>query len=560
MLFLSCSVFAQPIIKVDSVDIIEAKDYGIRFAKKQGEKYKQIEVDLHNYKSYEGSLPEKFSAEVDYTYNYKDSADFFYSAKNRLIPVNQIKQMSEPEFQSYLTSNEWIIKEKNEGSNKQQRFIKLKEFSGNILMLQHYFLEDNSIKAFEVQYHYQKRYEKKMYRVKRADFFNYCIVDLGHNRRIVLLLSESSVGGCLIPLSDSNNIYCSIPGITVSSVAEKKVDDSWKHSARELHETISSFEPRSFYFPAKLGNKKYGLINLFYDTLLPFEYDSIKIENDFIIANKEHETIVYNMILEKLNISNIKTYHITDRIIHVISKNKYKQYDVKGEKPYPFKVTRSVCGSTNAMGGYGESYTLKTDSAGYNFIDVKLWSYYGQRVEMKKVYFANTMSGYRLYSLSGTKNIQDNHKYKYKGWLFAFNKDNKFGIVKYNFAKVASFNPNMVTLIEEKKEDVDDKYYANEDDRPIKKIKLDGEFRYQNQYDTLTEILPVVYHTKTNIEKISLPVRIYKDGLVGLYPINSDVQYTYLGKLKGGYFLRFVLPDGKKGWLNIDGKEYLDSK
>lgn len=50
---------------------------------------------------------------------------------------------------------------------------------------------------------------------------------------------------------------------------------------------------------------------------------------------------------------------------------------------------------------------------------------------------------------------------------------------------------------------------------------------------------------------------LYRDKLVGLFPIHSDVRYRKLRIY--GEFARFILPSGKKGWLNtITGEEFLD--
>jgi len=52
---------------------------------------------------------------------------------------------------------------------------------------------------------------------------------------------------------------------------------------------------------------------------------------------------------------------------------------------------------------------------------------------------------------------------------------------------------------------------------------------------------------------------IEKDGLFTYYPIIREIKYKKLGNFKGKY-ARFELPNGKKGWLATDGKEYLDHK
>ncbi|KOS04954.1 hypothetical protein AM493_02050 [Flavobacterium akiainvivens] len=48
-----------------------------------------------------------------------------------------------------------------------------------------------------------------------------------------------------------------------------------------------------------------------------------------------------------------------------------------------------------------------------------------------------------------------------------------------------------------------------------------------------------------------------KNGLCGYYPLNKEAKYTRLARFEKG-FARFTLPNGKQGWLAMDGTEYLD--
>jgi hypothetical protein len=53
--------------------------------------------------------------------------------------------------------------------------------------------------------------------------------------------------------------------------------------------------------------------------------------------------------------------------------------------------------------------------------------------------------------------------------------------------------------------------------------------------------------------------RIEKIGLVTYYPIMKQIKYKTLSEFDYYWnFARFELPNGQKGWLTIDGKEYFD--
>jgi len=48
-----------------------------------------------------------------------------------------------------------------------------------------------------------------------------------------------------------------------------------------------------------------------------------------------------------------------------------------------------------------------------------------------------------------------------------------------------------------------------------------------------------------------------KDSLFTYYPIKKEFRYKKLGNFQGN-FARFELPNGQKGWLDLQGNEYLD--
>lgn len=51
---------------------------------------------------------------------------------------------------------------------------------------------------------------------------------------------------------------------------------------------------------------------------------------------------------------------------------------------------------------------------------------------------------------------------------------------------------------------------------------------------------------------------IEKNNLFTYYPLIKEIKYKSLEKFKEN-FARFELPNGKKGWLSLDGKEYFDN-
>lgn len=71
----------------------------------------------------------------------------------------------------------------------------------------------------------------------------------------------------------------------------------------------------------------------------------------------------------------------------------------------------------------------------------------------------------------------------------------------------------------------------------------------------LTPLLPNQYEQIIANEMTSL-VLFEKDGLKGYYPLHKNGKYQTLSPFLNNAFAKFTLPDGRKGWLQYNGKEY----
>jgi hypothetical protein len=65
------------------------------------------------------------------------------------------------------------------------------------------------------------------------------------------------------------------------------------------------------------------------------------------------------------------------------------------------------------------------------------------------------------------------------------------------------------------------------------------------------------YPTTEDMRYSNLYFRFLKNGLVGVYPLMQEGKYKQLEHFTGKY-ARYVAPDGKSGWLTMDGKEIED--
>ena len=72
----------------------------------------------------------------------------------------------------------------------------------------------------------------------------------------------------------------------------------------------------------------------------------------------------------------------------------------------------------------------------------------------------------------------------------------------------------------------------------------------------LQEVLPLIYD-QISFDVVNKLFLLEKSKLFSYYGINSKPKYKYIESFNG-YFARFTLANGKKGWLTKEGKEYLD--
>ncbi len=63
-------------------------------------------------------------------------------------------------------------------------------------------------------------------------------------------------------------------------------------------------------------------------------------------------------------------------------------------------------------------------------------------------------------------------------------------------------------------------------------------------------------NNKANFKEFQ-PFIFMQNNLYGYYPMNKKARYQFLNPINQ-CFARFMLTDGRKGWLAVDGKEYLD--
>ena len=257
---------------------------------------------------------------------------------------------------------------------------------------------------------------------------------------------------------------------------------------------------------------KYG-ISLDNKQILPIDYDSIRIVNEFILSFKQNKTNVYNLKGEKLR-DNIKSYYyFSKEIMQIVeSSNKMVFINPKNENI-----------SSTIIKGINKNPLLSTpnDELGNNritkYIIVGKKKVLKESIHYLKDSVRNSIKNILAPSNSTYVNLinnKDRIEFE-RGWY-----NLKYGAVNPDYIIVKSNDKFGIWDLEEEK-----------------------------------YILPVEYNRIKSYESY---IYIQKDGLATFYPnISKKPKYKRLEPYTGN-FTRFETSDGKKGWVDRKGKEYFD--
>ncbi len=85
-----------------------------------------------------------------------------------------------------------------------------------------------------------------------------------------------------------------------------------------------------------------------------------------------------------------------------------------------------------------------------------------------------------------------------------------------------------------------------------------GLLEYENMDEkaVLNEILSPKYDSII-FKNYYHPILLKKDNLYGFHKLNEKLRYKSISAFDKS-FARFTLPSGKKGWIDINGREYMD--
>lgn len=272
------------------------------------------------------------------------------------------------------------------------------------------------------------------------------------------------------------------------------------------------------YYRVDTIGRKVALRNYFNERVLPAKYDSVIASRDFLTAYTNKKIELYNPILKQLDLKGLKAVKQMRHfpVVYILQKNEQKIINVLGLEEHILRST-ILYGSSVLPSRYPATFSQEGDefyitSPGIELFKPELiWN-----GEKRKLY--------------NTQNLDS---------IYIWNNQ-----IEMDFFNGISNTTICVCRMDS------GKY----------KLEYLADFLYEHP-----EVLPEEYDKGTIlnhldfVEAHSSYLKFVKNGLIGYYPYNKTAKYKEIEEYRGfENFIRFTLPDGRKGWLDTNGKEYLD--
>jgi hypothetical protein len=475
LILTSLPIFGQSHLKVNDVNYIA---------------YGEYKVDLISVKK---NIPYKvyFDSEENDTIRTL-TVDSNYSKVNKDFGLEKKKQIKFEDI-AILDINNYIKNKKLEIVNDKEKYI-FSLFNNQIAMIEYYELEEffDEIKNKNIQ----------KWNLKNTDFEYIYILDLGLQKSIVIIGNDD---GYMIQ-TNKNTI-----------IQYKKIDFTdekiIKYDENNLQENVSKLKVEDFYKIRKEKKKKYSIRNIFGDLVLDKVYDSVTIDQNFIIGKQKNNCEVYNTRLDNFNLKNVKAAYIgkgNSRTIQILSGHEVQKLNFLNQIITKEKIDYTVCGTVTSYEYNLKNKILTTKTSNdftvkqseYSIIVIDLFSYYFDTIQFLNnsdnlTFDSNSFNDYSIFNLS-------------LNWIIV-SKRGEYGVFEFNTDK-----ENKIAL---------------------------------------KEIIPTEYDSIES-KGYNYPLKLKKDNLYTYYNVNKN-KYKKLDKFNN-YFCRFENEFGKVGWLDFRGTEYFD--
>lgn len=493
-LFFFKNMFSQQVFDI-KVDLISTDKYNIKLYKKSSKN--------NLFRALEIEIQELYDFEYNFnisTFTTRDSL-YIYNSNVSIIHVEKLPPLDIKNFKKDLKKRYFI-------KNSNTEITQLEYFNNSFFALNTY--------KYEKIYNYDKNISENQWVLNYTDFYHYVFLRLNNKKLIVLLFENNADSngngeldyiGSIIPFKKNYKII--IEGTEFKDIDSRNIDKTWLEASKNyLYEDSN----KSLY---RIENNKLKDV-IFNIDLLSKKFDSLYIDKGYIIGKIKEKHQVYNSKLEDITPrKKIKAIHVFDSnylqaIINTKIKWISKSAKITNKKE---KTIYTVCGtvnySTREITQKNTDFLLNTKNSlidgNTNTVSYRLFS----NTDYDNVYFLN---GTKFLSFDGNTGTGAYYKLPNNALNYLIVKKNdKFGLLEVIFLK--------------------------------KGLKL-------------KTILPINYDSII-YSGYYLPIKFEKNGLFGYYPINASAKYKKLEKFNY-FFSRFTLPNNRKGWLSLEGKEYLD--
>lgn len=508
--FIFLNLNAQKVFENTSISAIVIDENGnVTFHKiLNNGKYKEISFDISFAKEDKEFYYEFYSTNDDDAETYKEIVlenDFFLDVKD-IIPISFENLTTQLQSKSFTTIHD---------EDRYSYFL----FHPSFFLEARYDLESEEL----------KKYKKK----PLGDFNKiypqenpYYFIHLGNNRYITLLDRSDLL------------IYNTKKGLKMVGKKEYNFQTINKNpiNQKDLNDVANPQKFRVYaaanYGLIKSENGKHIVKDIFGEKILPLEYDSMTLGNEFFIGKIGNDYKIYNSYLKELPIKNVRSLHVYQNQLQVIQNNELKIYNINGDifdkRKNNYKgYVDGRCG----LRSYDEIIKLQQSDSLYD-------SAHYLHVEREEQHFKPIQQDFVMNKISNTATLQflsnSMEQYKSDGNLEIEDKilvkyDGHYGL--YSILDSYSLKP-----INELK---DFNYFLDKPDSlPAMNIEL-------------KEILPIEYDS---IYKLWDRIYFSKNNLHGIYGITKDVEFSELKKETSNYY-RVADRVGKKGWLSYSEKK-----
>ena len=355
------------------------------------------------------------------------------------------------------------------------------------------------------------------------DYYSLRAINLGKGRNIYLLSHNSYIEGFIVPLKDKT-LFLNDRETT------KLVATQYPSSYTE---DFVKYEPKEYMLLRPKG-KRYELIDIYKQKVLPGRYDTIYYNEFGIIGKRGRKFVLYDSYLQKKEFKGMQSVYFYRDGIEMLNREGAGYYQISGERIEAFpKIVYSLCGTVHE-----KSYSLEKDPNKREYPYYILYSSGGFASEYeaeKEHYLSDRSAEETLSFVNGKCRIVWDENDSFTGTIYPHpelirvQRGDKYGLFGYA-------------------------YQEKLDGRDYTEIELEGSPFYKRMlrvypdvYLIGEELLPIVYD---NIEqqKDGL-IYIYKDQKIGIYPQQKKAIYEKITPQTHSFYK--IIKNGREGYLDI---------